>query len=232
MSQRETWWDIASFLVRSLLTLIAATILVLEANGFVIDFNRLRVEKAGLLVVGAHPDGVMALLDGKTLPLQRGQTTKQYFPDQYELEVQKDGYQSWHHQVRIEKGHVALFTSILLFPTKLAVLTTHPVTVAERQAPLVSAQLRLVGTELWYRTNSGEQLITRLSLPMTAAVLFDSSHVLYETASGIHAIDIDGLNDQKLLAIESAVPLPLVLSDGGKTLSVVGEQTTTKYQLQ
>lgn len=232
MPQREAWWDITSFLMRSVLTLIAATILVLEANGFVIDFNRFRIEKAGLLVLMAHTDGVKATVDGKPLVLKRGQLTKQYFPDQYELDVRKDGYQSWRHQVHIEKGHVARFVAITLFLEHPTIIGTHPATSAEQQSPLVSPQLRLIGSELWFRTTAGEQLITRLSTPMIAAVMLDPSHVLYETHQGVHVIDIDGSNDQLLVESNIVDPLPLLVADGGKMLSIIGEQVTTKYQLQ
>lgn len=232
MLQRETWWDIASFLLRSLLTLIAAVILVLEANGYVVDFNRLRIEKAGLLVIEVTPATATVRLDDKELSLQRGKLTKQYFPDQYQLEVSKLGYQTWHHQADIKKGHVALFNDITLFPTKLKVLDTHPVTLAEQQTLLVDNQLRILDTELWHRTKDAEQLITRLSVPMIGAILFDPSHALYETSTGIHVIDIDGSNDQLLLSDDFAKPAPLIITDSGRTLSVVGEQITTNYRLQ
>lgn len=232
MLHRETWWDIASFSLRSLLTLIAAAIVILEANGYVIDFNRLRIEKAGLLVLTTQTPAVTALLDGKELNLQRGQLTKQYFPDQYQLEVNKAGYQSWKHQVDIKKGHVAVFADITLFPDQLTTINDHQVTAAELKVPIVSDQLRLVGTELWHRTKDAEQLVTRLSTPMIAAVLLDSAHVIYETASEIHVIDIDGSNDQLLLEREFVTPMPLTIAESGRILSIIGAQTTTNYRLQ
>jgi len=232
MLQRDTWWDIASFILRSVLTSIAAIILVLQANGYVIDFDRLRIEKAGLLVITTQTPAVTTLLDGKELRLQLGQLTKQYFPGQYQLEVRKAGYQTWQYQADIKKGHVAVFADITLFPEQLTVINDHPVTATELKAPVVSDQLRLVGTELWHRTKDVERLVTRLSVPMIAAVIFDSTHVIYETASEIHVIDMDGSNDQRLLEREFVTPMPLLIIESGRTLSVIGTETTTNYRLQ
>ncbi len=234
MEERDVGWDIAGVALRSVLTLLAAAILVLEANGYLIDFNRLRAEKAGLLVLETRPADAKAMLDGNALPLRRGQLTTAYFPDMYRLDVVKDGYHPWHHTVRIERGHVAVFDGIVLFPRERPVTGARPATTAEAAAPLVGSQLRVTSGEVWYQSarTAAEQLVTRLSVPIQAAVLLDKAHVLYQVRSGVHVVDLDGTND--VLLIDQALPDParMTVADGGRTVLLTVAGTTTSYRVQ
>lgn len=231
-NQRETGWDIASFVLRSGLTLVAAAILVLEANGYVIDFNRLRVEKAGLLVLDARTADIAATLDGHPLMVRAGKLTQAYFPDLYQLEVTKSGYHAWHHPVRIERGRVALFDGITLFRERIVAGAQRPATAAEQAAPLVGAQVRITDSELWYRGTPDDVLVTRLSVPIQAAIPLDKTHLAYELSTGIHAIDLDGTNDVLLLDQPFPDPVPMLAQDGGRALLLLSAGSATPYRIQ
>lgn len=233
MPQSETWWDFASFILRTVLTLIAAAILILEANGYVIDFDRLRVEKAGLIVVSVHPTDAELFLNGRQINLQRGQLTQKLFPDLYLLEIRREGYQVWQHSVRVESGTVAAFPGALLFLDHIVQSSQHPVTVSESQLPLINSKILITGNELWYKPDSSkEQLVTRLSVPITAATLLDSHHIVYQTADSVRVIDIDGLNDDLLVSQKFDLPQPMTITEGGRVLEIVGLETTALFRLQ
>lgn len=232
MTQRESGWDIASFVLRTLLTLVAAVIVVLQANGYAIDFERLRITRVGLVSLTVAPADARVYLDGKAVKLLRGTYTDTVVPDVYSLEVQLNGYRPWHHLVRVESGGVVRFNDVLLFPERIEVASTRPSTPLDRARPLIDSQLRLIGTELWYVTGSTEQLVTRLSEPIKSAIVLAKSHVIYQVSDGIHVIDLDGLNDVVLVAQTGAPATPLVLLNNDRTLGVVGADVTTLYQIQ
>lgn len=232
MIQREKNGDIASFLLRTTLTVLAAGILVVQANGYSIDFEHLRVAQAGLIRMNVSPASARSFVDGRQIRLTRGEFASTYTPDVYDVEVQLNGYQSWHHLARVEPGNVVRFDHIILFPERIDPIGTSPTTTIGREAPLIDPRLRIINTELWYVANGKQQLVTRLSGQILAATLLGTSHVVYQTSDGIHAIDIDGVNDAILVAQVDPTPSPLILSSNDRVLAVVGPELTTQYQIQ
>jgi hypothetical protein len=234
MIKSDVWWDLASFILRTILTSIAAIILVLEANGYLIDFNRLRIEKAGLLVMTIHPTNASVFLGTEQLIASGSKITDKLFPDQYVVEVRLNGYQTWRHIFRIEPGSVepSSFPDVVLFPLKIVKKSSHISTYNELQMNLFDKTFSVVNNELWRQSGNGDQLITRLSENIQAAIYFDDYHIIYETESGIHVIDADGTNDVSLVAEALSQPAPVYLSDNGHILNVVMSQVTEQYQIQ
>lgn len=232
MTRRENGWDIASFAVRTVLTVIAAVIVVLQANGYAIDFERLRIEQLGLVSLTVAPSTARVYVDGKLVKLQRGTYTSTVTPDVYSLEVQLNGYRTWRHLARVESGGVVRFEDVLLFPERIEPSGTRPASAVDRARPLIDSRLRLVGTELWVARGESDRLVTRLSETIKAAVVLADSHIVYQISDGIHVIDVDGQNDVLLVAQEHPVPMPLMLLSGDRVLGVVTGETTTLYQIQ
>jgi len=176
-----------------------AGILVAEANGYAIDFHTLTVQKFGLLAANVTPPAATVMLTDGKLAKTGSQYAGQLPPGTYTLSVSLDAYHPWQRSVRIEAGKSTAFPLLTLFRVAPERIEERPATAAELATPLIDPSLTVVGGEIWRAQRSGQQLVTRLSRPISAAVLLDQSHVALLVDSQVRVIDVDGSNDQVLL---------------------------------
>lgn len=98
--------------------LIIGTILLWYFSfGFNIDPKTKTVIQNGLLFLDAHPESAKVVINGK----DKGTTdTRLVMPaGSYSIELQRQGYRTWKHDVAIEGGVIERFIYPFLFPEKL-----------------------------------------------------------------------------------------------------------------
>lgn len=78
-----------------LVFVVATPILVLYARGFQIDWVHHKIVKTGTFVIKTMPSKAMILLNGKPQSSLTPSTIRFVLPGDYDVTVQKDGYQSW-----------------------------------------------------------------------------------------------------------------------------------------
>lgn len=71
------------------------------AQGYKPDFSAKTLRPTGLLVATSIPDGAQVFIDGKLKSATN--TTLSLSPDEYEVEIKKDGYTSWKKTLQIKK---------------------------------------------------------------------------------------------------------------------------------
>jgi len=84
------------------------------AQGYRPDISRRTLRPTGLLVATSIPDGAQLWLDGKLTSATN--TTLNLSPDEYQVEIKKDGFSSWKKKLKIEKELVTK-TDAYLFST-------------------------------------------------------------------------------------------------------------------
>lgn len=193
------FWNSAAFVLRSVLTLLVAFLLLVQAYGYVIDFKSLTLTKVGLLVLQVRPTEATIALSGGTLHKEGNYLVSKLPQGSYQLEVSYPTYQTWKQRVRIEPGRSSAYPSIILFLTNPVVAATQPATTSQLATPLVDPTLRVDGGELWRIRKDDDQLVTRFSAPIRSARLFDKNHVLVTIGRELHVVDIDGSNDLRLV---------------------------------
>lgn len=217
-------FGVLAFALRSVLTVLVAGILVAEANGYAIDFDTFTVRKLGLLAANVTPStAAVGLIDGE-LDKSNNQYAGQLAPGTYNLAVSAEGYHDWHRTVRIEAGKSTAFPLLTLFRTSPELIEERPASLEELSAPLIDPRLVVVGGEIWLVRQDGMQLVTRLSLPIEAAILLDQAHVLFVASNALRVIDIDGSNDQQLLpTLEPGVRLRAHADDQVSLIDLRGQ---------
>lgn len=89
------------FFATGVFILITAFGLIKYASGYRPDFSTRRILPTGLLVAVSYPDGAELWLDGVLKSATN--TTLNLTPDEYEVEIKKDGFTSWKKNLKIEK---------------------------------------------------------------------------------------------------------------------------------
>jgi hypothetical protein len=103
------------FFFSSLAAILIVTFLVIKlAQGYRPDIDRKTLRPTGLLVATSLPDGAQLWLEGKLVSATN--TTLNLSPDEYQVEIKKDGFSSWKKKLKIEKELVTK-TDAYLFPT-------------------------------------------------------------------------------------------------------------------
>lgn len=223
-------WDVIGFFLRSCLTLLAAGILALRANGYEIDFQNVTWQKAGMIVINADPTDAHLTVDGEPSPLSGRERTILLAPRTYTVSVQKEGLTSWQQTVRVEAGRASTFSALLfwiepkLLGTRTAQLEDH------LQKP--NTELLIRDSELWFMSGDAPRLITRFSQAITTAVLLDRDHVLLQLGATLHVVDVNGSNDRRLINLVDAEPVNLLVRSGGQIIDIVKGEAVTTYALR
>ena len=88
--------------------MVLGPVIIFTARGFRYDFAENRLIKTGALVVKTDPKDAMVFLNGKKI--NDTPFVKRFLlPGEYELEIKKDGYQTWKKRITIHEQQVAAF---------------------------------------------------------------------------------------------------------------------------
>lgn len=101
-----------------LLFLIFTPFVLLYTAGYSLNLKKGQLVKTGILYVDSKPKAATILINGK----ERGKTPLRFtklLPDNYFVEVKKDGYYSWQKDVEIKSNLTEFMEDIILFKNVL-----------------------------------------------------------------------------------------------------------------
>ena len=100
---------------------IATFIVVFAAYGYDIDRKTGSIIQNGLIIVDAHPESAEILVNNE----KRGTTSDRLVlpAGSYTLQLQREGYRNWTHQINLEGGSIEQLAYPFLFPEKLVTKT-------------------------------------------------------------------------------------------------------------
>jgi len=96
------------------MVLVGAYFVIRLAQGYRPDLSTKSLRPSGILVATSIPDGAQLYIDGRLKSATN--TTINLTPDEYEVEIKKDGYTSWKKTLTIKK-ELVVKTDAYLFPT-------------------------------------------------------------------------------------------------------------------
>ncbi|HLL60561.1 MAG TPA: PEGA domain-containing protein [Candidatus Nitrosocosmicus sp.] len=83
------------------------------ARGYRLNVNKKSITPTGILVASSFPDGAKIYVNGKLKGATNTNIT--LVPDNYDVEIKKDGYRPWRKSINV-KGEIVIKTDSLLFP--------------------------------------------------------------------------------------------------------------------
>ncbi len=206
--QRLIWFLYWLFLVVSFC--VIGTLLVTEAIGYRYNSHSHRLQKLGMLVIGADPRDSRLQFDGHNYDLAETKRIPNILPGDYRVEVSKRGYSSWEDTITIQSGFVVTLPDIKLFYKNPQVVPVTKEYQAMLTDPFIDDRLRLIDGEMWFN----DTLVSRfVNQPYAAVVLPTDRHIAYVQNNQIRLIEINGHHDQLLYTRDTDQSTLLVLGD-------------------
>lgn len=199
---------------------ITASFILIEANGYRIDWQQKRFEKTGTIVINGSPRNSIVKLNNQVVAENIPNSINKLLPETYDIEIIKSGMQGWSKTVQVKPGQAVYLEHVLLFllEPKPEKIDTIEISKLESNNIEQAKRITLKENEIWL----DDVFVTRLSNPIINAVLGpDKYHIIFQLGSAIYAIDLDGSNQKTLVKLSSDQKSPmftsgnnLIFSDG------------------
>lgn len=187
----------------------------LVAAGYKFDTVTFTLQRTGLLYLSGQPRAVTITVNGNTLGGGLPLKLSSLLPGDYDVEIAKDGYQTWAKSYRLGPGEARVETSIRLFLTEPERSVVTDPEVVKRVQNNTAASSLLHDKEISYQN----ELVTRVSGELKAAVLAaDRGHVFFQVDKELRVIEIDGQNEEVLMHLADSAPSHLMLGENDKEL--------------
>jgi|GEM_PF-3894006 len=210
---------------------IAGGWILLVANGYVVNWQTGSVTQTSAIVLAGQPSAASVTLDGLTVSPTLPITLRNVTIGSHIVQVTATDYQSWRLSTQTTAGQAIIRDQIELFLQKPVEVTPAPA--APENALLIDPTLAVNNTELYQIGNGNQQLITRFSAPILAAVRSnDRAHVFVQLGNAIYVTELTGENTTKLLDLPDASPVKLVPQSNDQQLVVLTGNTTHLWQIR
>ncbi len=94
---------------------IAAPLVILWAGGYHYDFTRHKIQKTGGIFIESKPSKAEVYLNNKKQDKKTTARLKNLLPNQYEVRIEKNGYQTWQKKLPVYPGQTTFIQYIRLF---------------------------------------------------------------------------------------------------------------------
>lgn len=204
---------------------VSATYIILNAAGYKINISNREIVQTSMIIVKAQPKGAILKLDGA---LQNNLTNSWRLvglqPGIHEIAITKDGYQDWNKSVNLEPSQTAIYENVLLFLKDASVIElgedTNTNLVSKLKQTKPDDRIIIKDSEMSFEG----MLVTRLSTQISNPQVYpDDYHITFISDNFLHAIDIDGANDQKLVSMPNDAQY-LFLDSGSRVLFQDGDK--------
>ncbi len=212
---------------------LTATLLVLDAVGYKVNWSTWQITKTGLIVMESTPRDVSVYIDGKLAANKTPLRLDRMVPERYEFELKKAGYKSWSRLIQVEAGLTTELESVVLFLETpiVGVPTERDVEQLEQAVP--DERLYVDHTQIHKYIDGAPVLVTRLSQEVKAARMYpDRAHIAYQVGNEIQIVEEDGRGALTLLKLDSDEPVTMVFVDGGETLLVKQHEQVYKVTIR
>jgi len=95
--------------------IVLAPLVIAYTMGYRYNFGVGQVQKTGVLIVNSYPDEADVYLDGKFVNDETPSVIKKILPNEYNVEVIKEGYLPWSKKLDVKSGETTFAESIVLF---------------------------------------------------------------------------------------------------------------------
>lgn len=218
IKQYKKIFSVTAKIIIVIVFFICATYVILNAAGYKIIISRRSIVQTSMIVIKALPKGVILTVDGavqnNTLSSWRVSGLQ---PGNHEIEIKKAAYNKWTKSLYIEPGQSAIYENISLFLDEPTITTIgediDSNLVTKLNQTKKGERIAIINNEI----SLDGVLVTRLSTSLTNPQIFpDNYHISYIADNYLHIIDIDGTNDNKILAIPN--DSQYIFLDGGSSI--------------
>ncbi|MEK7096459.1 MAG: PEGA domain-containing protein [Patescibacteria group bacterium] len=194
--------------------------IIFYAHGYKFNFKNFKIIKTGIIYVSSEQREANLYVNGvlvaPKLPFAYG-----CLPGFYNLEIKKDGYQSWKSRIQVTAEKVSSFDYIVLFKNNISKEQTSDAGVINQLISPNDELFRSNNTIYYndYEIWEGQNLVARFSKPINRAIWFsDNYHIIYQQGDEIRVIEKTGTNDTFLIRLENNAITNFDISSNGNEL--------------
>ncbi|MFH1508960.1 MAG: PEGA domain-containing protein [bacterium] len=151
MSTIPRYQRIILLIIAVLIFLSVASFISFYAAGWRYDFTNNEIVKVGFFYIKASPEDAEVYLDGKLENEKTPHRIKGLLPGDYEIEISKSGYQTWHKTLPVEASLVTTINNVILpreSATSENVINLSPNNLVLNDTATLLAQLSENGKEI------------------------------------------------------------------------------------
>jgi len=148
---------------------VITPVLVMYTAGYRYNFKKNIIEKTGILYLDSSPDNAQIYINGRFKDETPTRFTK-LLPDEYLVEVVKEGYHSWEKKVKIESNLTTFNQDIVLFKKNLPINIVsgeiNILAISPDQKIIVYSKIQGTSEELRFKNlkNDSDLLIEKFNL--------------------------------------------------------------------
>src|SRR5437016_2522049 len=103
----QTFFKFLSFwIIISLVFIVSASFLLMSAVGYRLNWQTLRFEKTGVMIIKTNPKEVLVDSNGVLVARKTPVNLTELLPGWYDMEISSPGYITWSRRVLVEAGYV------------------------------------------------------------------------------------------------------------------------------
>lgn len=95
--------------------LVLTPLLLMYTTGYRYNFKKAQVQRTGALVIETEPKAATIHLNGKEISDKTPARLNNFLPDEYVIDVNKDGYYSWSKKLTVKPQETTFAEDIILF---------------------------------------------------------------------------------------------------------------------
>ncbi len=211
------YWLLWLVLVTSFI--LAASLLVINAIGYKLNWQNLALQQTGLISLVTEPRDSQVYVNGVLISKKTPLQIPKLEPGRYDIEVKRTEYRTWSRTVVVEPGLVTSLEHVILFFSEPKIALGTPKDLADLQQVKPETDLNVLANEIYRIKNNLPVLVTRLSGPVKSAIWFpDHQHVVYQVDSQISIAELDGQGVESVMKLDSDEPIKMKFIDSGNTL--------------
>lgn len=147
---------------------VTVPLVLLENAGYRYNAKRGRVEMTGIIEARSIPRGATVIIDGVAQEKTTPAVFRRLLPEEYRVQIVKDGYLPWEKRLRVESGKTAFTAEVQLLRADLPKLVAAGQVVKSAWSPdgrrlaSITAEGGYLDIQLW-STTGGASTLARLT---------------------------------------------------------------------
>lgn len=223
----------AIFIIFVFLFTLTAPSVIFYSQGYRLNFKEMKVVQTGGLYFRVSPGRADIYLNGRmekgTSMIGNSAFIENLLPQNYEIEIKKDGYYSWRKTLQVNEKEVTEAENITLFPVNpqfTIVNAAPPKVIASATSTDKKKAIQSDGYEIvvLIPKEDKEMFLTRFSEKIGNIFWLDNDYLIFSVGNKIKIAEIDNRNGLNVIDLAEFEKPVMTWDKNNKKLYVVSEK--------
>lgn len=221
------------FILFVVLFILIAPLVVFYSQGYRLDFKEMKIVQTGGLYFRVTPGRADVYLNGKirrgTSIITNSAFIENLLPQNYEIEIKKDGYYSWGKTLQVKEKEVTEAKNIILFPVnaQFAIINMAPPKIASFTTSTDKKKV-IEYNNYEIQVNFSEKnekiFLTRFSEKIGNIFWLNDYYLIFNVGNKIKIAEIDNRDGLNIIDLAEFEKPKIVWDRESKKLYVVSEK--------